>query len=203
MTEIEKLREIMKGKRMPLQEYPMLTEEEEREYKEWEMKHPYLPETWQDWEKIYNDPSIKKIIDPENGMEYAIIPGQNGEADFRLQTPRSIGDPNLMTDPEKEIEEIPEPEPRRMGKYSAMRRIYLEDHKKGLLASLKAEGKLEEHLLDIEEICQQKVEAWMEQMLKRNPIPEELKNTNMMEWVGRMNMTKMMAEETLQEIIYG
>jgi hypothetical protein len=43
----------------------------------------------------------------------------------------------------------------------------------------------------------------MEEALKKNPIPEELKNTNPLEWAGRMENLKAQAEEIVtRELIF-
>ena len=43
----------------------------------------------------------------------------------------------------------------------------------------------------------------MKQMLEENPIDEDLKNTNRLEWTGLMNNYKNIAEEViLKELIY-
>jgi hypothetical protein len=47
------------------------------------------------------------------------------------------------------------------------------------------------------------VESFMEEALKANPIPEELKNTNPLEWIGRMESLKAQAEEIVtRELIF-
>ena len=65
------------------------------------------------------------------------------------------------------------------------------------------EGKLNEHLHEVDEECYERVELVMEQMKVGAGITEELKASDQMEWVGLMNNVKSAAEEIVaKEIIY-
>jgi hypothetical protein len=130
--------------------------------------------------KLINDPNTEKKIDPETGLEYMRT------GDYWVPT-------LLPPKPEKE-------EARPVGKYGQMRLAYLENHKKGLLATLRSQGRLREHLADTEEAAHQRVETIMKQMLEKDPPPD--KATHQMEWVQHMNMTKAQAEEMVMELIY-
>jgi hypothetical protein len=92
---------------------------------------------------------------------------------------------------------------RPIGKYGRMRKEYLKNHRKGLYSALLLSGKLMEHLADTEGAASQRMETLMRQLLEKNPISEELKNTNPLEWVGRMENLKARAEEiVLTETVY-
>ena len=110
-------------------------------------------------------------------------------------TYRQEGDyliPNLVIDDQEDE--------RPLGKYAMMRRSYLENHRKALFETLLLKGQLRSHLADIEETASQRVETIMEQMLVKNPPPD--KAADQMGWVRHMNMTKALAEEAIQELIY-
>ena len=90
---------------------------------------------------------------------------------------------------------------RPVGKYGRMRRTYLQNHRRGLYSSLLLQGKLMEHLADIEETAQEQIESLISETLKLNPPPD--KATNQMGWVQHMNSLHMMAEEIVtREVIF-
>ena len=96
-----------------------------------------------------------------------------------------------------------EPETRPIGKYGRMRKTFLQNHRKGMLAELLMTEKLDSHLADIEETAREQVEATMAKMAKEQGVTEKLKAEDQMKWVGMMNAIKHQAEEAvLQDIIY-
>ncbi|MDD4492887.1 MAG: TnpV protein, partial [Eubacteriales bacterium] len=69
--------------------------------------------------------------------------------------------------------------------------------------SLKASGKLTEHLTEIEQTALTQIDTLMTQMKKTEGVTESLKATDQMAWVGLMNNIKHSAEETvLNNLIY-
>jgi len=69
--------------------------------------------------------------------------------------------------------------------------------------TLMATGKLQAHLLEIEQTAQDRLDRMMAEMKKTAGVTEKLKAENQMEWVGRMNALKAQAEEILlDELIY-
>ena len=89
------------------------------------------------------------------------------------------------------------------GKYGMLRKSYLQEHRKAKYQILLLQGKLVEHLNQIDKEVREKVEMLVEQMAERWGVTEELKTQNQMEWVRRMNNIKANAEEiALKEIIY-
>ena len=65
------------------------------------------------------------------------------------------------------------------------------------------DGKLNEHLHEIDEACYERMELLVEQMKARAGITEELKASTQMKWVGLMNNIRSAAEEiVLNELIY-
>lgn len=65
------------------------------------------------------------------------------------------------------------------------------------------DGKLNEHLHEIDEECHARVELLIEQMKAGTGITEELKAAEQMKWIGLMNNVKSAAEEiVLRELVY-
>ena len=102
--------------------------------------------------------------------------------------------------PELQIGEMPRGE---LTKYGLMRKQYLKEHRKGLYTGLLLQGNLMEHLLEIQETAERRMEAITTQMMRDQEITEKLKEKDPMEWTGKMNSIRSMAEETvLSELIY-
>ncbi len=65
------------------------------------------------------------------------------------------------------------------------------------------DGKLNEHLHEVDEECHARVEKIIEQMKAGAGITEELKAAEPMKWVGLMNNVRSAAEEiVLRELVY-
>ncbi|MFR1293994.1 MAG: TnpV protein [Coprobacillus cateniformis] len=96
--------------------------------------------------------------------------------------------PNLTLKNENEVQ---------LGKYGLMRRNYLQQHRPILLTNLLTSQTLNQHLLEIEEMANQRKELLMKQLMEQMEVTEELKESNQMEWIQRMNNI----EETIHEII--
>ena len=83
-----------------------------------------------------------------------------------------------------------------------LRKSYLQEHRKELYLELVLAGKLNEHLHQIDEECNQMMDRLVEQVKERQGVTEELKLQNQMAWVGRMNNIRACAEEMiLKEIV--
>ena len=90
-----------------------------------------------------------------------------------------------------------------LGKYGLMRFRHLKDNNKYLYSLLEIRGQLDRHLREIDETARSRVENFIAEALKKNPIPEDLKNSNPLEWVGRMENLKAQAEEIVtRELIF-
>jgi len=88
-------------------------------------------------------------------------------------------------------------------KWGLMRKDYLQNHRRIIYLNLKTTGKLFLHCHEIEEQAKDRMELMMAQLVKANPISEDLKNTDTMAWVGHMNSLKAQAEEVIKtELIY-
>jgi hypothetical protein len=90
-----------------------------------------------------------------------------------------------------------------LGKYGLMRFRHLRDSDKFQYSLLEIRGQLDSHLRGIDGTANRRVESFMEEALKKNPIPEDLKNTDPLEWAGRMENLKAQAEEIVtRELIF-
>ena len=64
-------------------------------------------------------------------------------------------------------------------------------------------GKLNDHLHQVDEECNQMIDRLVEQMKEKQGVTEELKKQNQMAWVGRMNNIRACAEEIIvKKMIY-
>ena len=68
---------------------------------------------------------------------------------------------------------------------------------------MRVNNELISHLLDIDDICRERVEKLVKKMAKTENVDEKLKAENQLEWVSKMNNIKNRAEEIiLNEVIY-
>ena len=80
---------------------------------------------------------------------------------------------------------------------------YLKDHRSGIYTGMLLKGTLKEHLLQIQEQAEQRMDLLTIQMSKEEGATEELKATDQMIWVTKMNSIRHLAEEVvLKELIY-
>lgn len=123
----------------------------------------------------------KHIYDVKNGLHYTLAED-------------SMYYPDLA---------LPQEEDVWVGKYGLLRETYLREHRNRLYMSLYLSGKLNKHLLEINEQALQQIDEIVASMAKTDGIDEELKTSDQMEWVGRMNTIIYCAEEiVLNEIVY-
>ena len=102
--------------------------------------------------------------------------------------------------PDLELSEAPR---QAIGHYGRMRKAYLEEHRPGLYTRLILSGKLNEHLAEIDACCTDRMEQMIHQAAVRECINEELKASDQLAWVGRMNSIRQQVEEImLNELIY-
>ena len=86
-----------------------------------------------------------------------------------------------------------------LSKYGRMRLNYLKNHKKAEYIILFMDNKLDEHLYTIDIECQKQYKYLMKQFAKKENITEELKATNQMEWICRMNNIRNCVDEIIFE----
>lgn len=98
---------------------------------------------------------------------------------------------------------LPEETHYEIGRYGRMRWEYLKNYRRGEYIKLLMDGKLNEHLHEIDEACYERMGLLVEQMKAGAGITEELKASNQMKWVGLMNNVRSSAEEiVVKELIY-
>lgn len=109
-----------------------------------------------------------------------------------------IGDhllPDLSLPAEKETGNI--------GVWALRHKRYLKQHHKVLYYNLLTSGKLHSHLADIEEQAQQLFLRLEKELAEKEGITEQLKSTDQMKWVGKMNAIRNAATEIInRELIY-
>lgn len=90
-----------------------------------------------------------------------------------------------------------------LGKYGRMRERYLREHRHLLYSTMLLGGRLDEHLHEIDDATQKRMDQLTRQMAETAGISEELKARDPMRWVGEMNAIKAQAEEMIfEELIY-
>lgn len=90
-----------------------------------------------------------------------------------------------------------------IGKYGKMRLNYLKQHRRGTYTTLLTEGRLNEHLHEIDVQAREQIEWIIDQTAARIGVDEKLKTSDPMRWAQEMNSIKASAEEIiLAEIIY-
>ena len=115
-----------------------------------------------------------------NGITYTM------QGDYNL--------PNLLPPQEPEVH---------LGKYALMRRRFLKQNRRVTYTNLLTSGKLNQHLMEIEQTARSRMEQIMSQMAKEAGVTEDLKASDQMKWVGLMNNLRNAAEETvLNDLIY-
>lgn len=115
-----------------------------------------------------------------NGITYTM------QGDYNL--------PNLLPPQEPEVH---------LGKYALLRRKFLKQNRRVTYTNLLTSGKLNQHLMEIEQTARSRMEQIVSQMAKEAGVTEELKSSDQMKWVGLMNNLRNAAEETvLNELIY-
>jgi hypothetical protein len=101
------------------------------------------------------------------------------------------------------IPDLEAPEAPRIGKYGTMRHQYLRNHHRGIFDGMLLKGTLNGHLEEIDRQANEMMERLTSQMAKTQGVTEQLKATDQMAWVGRMNAIKAQAEEIVtRELIF-
>ena len=127
-----------------------------------------------------NKELAKTKIDERTGIEYRL------EGDYYI--------PNIV---------VPKEEKMVLNKYGRMRLKYLKEHKKADYTIMLINGTLNTHLKEIQETTQTRVNQIIHQLKEKSDLTENMKNTDMLYWVGTMNSIKAQAEEIVfNELIY-
>lgn len=127
-----------------------------------------------------NEELEKEITDEKTGISYTLV------GDYYL--------PNLNLEQEEKVQ---------LNKYGLLRLDYLKKHKKAELSIMFMDMTLNKHLKEVQELAQARVNELVEQLKSKSGLTEDMKNTDMLYWVGTMNAIKNQAEEiVLKELIY-
>lgn len=127
-----------------------------------------------------NEELKKEFTDKNTGISYTLV------RDFYL--------PNLYLEPEEEIT---------LNKYGLLRLDYLKKHKQADYILLFMNKELNKHLKEVQETAQIRVNNIIEDLKSKSDLTENMKNTDMLYWIGTMNAIKNQAEEiVLKELIY-
>ncbi len=90
-----------------------------------------------------------------------------------------------------------------IGKYGHLRLEYLKNQKKAEYIIMFMNKTLRKHIIETDKQAKRRFEILMAQMLEKNPIDENLKNTDPLKWTGLMNNYKHSIEEIIfRELIY-
>ena len=127
-----------------------------------------------------NNELPKTKIDERTGIEYHL------EGDYYI--------PNLA---------MPKQEKITLNKYGRMRLKYLKEYKKAEYTIMLMDGTLNTHLKEIQETADNRVQQVISELKAKSDLTENMKNTDMLYWVGTMNSIKAQAEEIVfGELIY-
>ena len=90
-----------------------------------------------------------------------------------------------------------------IGKYGLLKLNYIKKYKLGLYFDLLVNDTLNEYLHKIDTTVMEKMQRLIKELTEKENITEELKSSNQMLWIGKMNNIKNRAEEiVLKELIY-
>ena len=90
-----------------------------------------------------------------------------------------------------------------IGKYGHLRLDFIKKHRRGTYTTLLTEGRLNEHLHNIDEQAHEQIDLHIAQMAKRMGVTEELKVSAPMRWLQTMNNIKASVEEIVfKEVVY-
>ncbi len=87
------------------------------------------------------------------------------------------------------------PESPKVGRFGMMYHDYLRKHKRVTYSGLMLSGKLKEHIEDIDRQAEDMYFQLVDRMKQTEDVTEQLKATNQLEWVRRMNSIRNRAEE--------
>lgn len=127
-----------------------------------------------------NNELTKTKIDERTGIEYHL------EGDYYL--------PNIVAPKQEKIT---------LNRYGQMRLNYLKEHKKADYTIMLLNGTLSTHLKELQETADNRVQQIISELKAKSDLTEDMKNTDMLYWVGTMNAIKSQAEEIVfSELIY-
>ena len=96
---------------------------------------------------------------------------------------------------------VEETDTRPIGVWGQRRLHYLKHHRKVLYYNLLTSGKLHSHLADIEEQAQERFYQLVKEYAEKEGVTEQVKATDQMKWVQRMNNIQWTINEYIQKEI--
>ena len=127
-----------------------------------------------------NNELTKTKIDERTGIEYHL------EGDYYL--------PNIVAPKQEKIT---------LNRYGQMRLNYLKEYKKADYTIMLMNGTLSTHLKELQETADNRAQQIISELKATSDLTEDMKNTDMLYWVGTMNAIKSQAEEIVfSELIY-
>ena len=114
-----------------------------------------------------NNELPKTKIDKRTGIEYRL------EENYYI--------PNLA---------MPKQEKIVLNKYGRMRLKYLKEHKNADYTIMLMDGTLNTHLKELQETANNRVQQIISELKSKSDLTEDMKNTDMLYWVGTMNSIK-------------
>ena len=122
----------------------------------------------------------KTKIDEKTGIEYKLV------GDYYI--------PSIVAPKQEKII---------LNKYGRMRLNYLKEHKKAEYFIMLMDGTLNTHLKEIQETASKRVQQIISELKVKSNLTEDMKNTDVLYWVGTMNSINAQAEEIVfSELIY-
>ena len=115
-----------------------------------------------------NNELPKTKIDERTGIEYHL------EGDYYI--------PNLA---------MPKQEKITLNKYGRMRLKYLKEHKKAEYTIMLMDRILNTHLKELQETADNRVQQIISELKSKSDLTEDMKNTDMLYWVGTMNVRQL------------
>ena len=95
------------------------------------------------------------------------------------------------------------PEAPKVGRFGMMYHEYLRNHKRVTYSGLMLSGKLKEQIEEVDRQAEELFSQLVEQMKQAEDVTEQLKASNQMEWVRRMNNIRNRAEEIVEsEVVF-
>ena len=95
------------------------------------------------------------------------------------------------------------PEAPKVGRFGMMYHEYLRNYKRVTYSGLMLSGKLKEQIEEVDRQAEELFSQLVEQMKQAEDVTEQLKASNQMEWVRRMNNIRNRAEEIVEsEVVF-